>query len=431
MGGDSMKLQMIGCSHQDAAVEFREKISFTSEEASEALALFRERFPSAELVLLSTCNRVELYATGGDNLNVDRDTVAGFLADQHQMPADEVVDQMIYRVGSDAVEHLFTVAASLDSMVVGEAQILSQVKQAYDLACNSGAAGPLTHSVFQAANRAAKRVQHETSIHRRRVSVPSVAVGEVATEVFETLTNKRVVLCGAGEMGEETLRYLKQGGATDICILNRSYERGMALATAFGVESATWDTLGCQILDADLLIGATSATEPILRYNDFRQLQTKRRNRELLILDLAVPRDFEPSIGDLPSVYLYGIDDLQTACERNRRERQKEWPKAKQIITEETERFMQAINHRATGPVIRRLREQAQDIKGDELDRLINKLNLTDTDPAARKEIEKSFDRLINKLLHPPLSSLRDDAAEGHKRGLLEALRHLFQLGED
>lgn len=426
-----MKLQMIGCSHQDAAVEFREKISFTSEEASEALALFRERFPSAELVLLSTCNRVELYATGGDNLNVDRDTVAGFLADQHQMPADEVVDQMIYRVGSDAVEHLFTVAASLDSMVVGEAQILSQVKQAYDLACNSGAAGPLTHSVFQAANRAAKRVQHETSIHRRRVSVPSVAVGEVATEVFETLTNKRVVLCGAGEMGEETLRYLKQGGATDICILNRSYERGMALATAFGVESATWDTLGCQILDADLLIGATSATEPILRYNDFRQLQTKRRNRELLILDLAVPRDFEPSIGDLPSVYLYGIDDLQTACERNRRERQKEWPKAKQIITEETERFMQAINHRATGPVIRRLREQAQDIKGDELDRLINKLNLTDTDPAARKEIEKSFDRLINKLLHPPLSSLRDDAAEGHKRGLLEALRHLFQLGED
>ncbi len=200
-----MKLQMIGCSHHDAAVEFREKISFSADEVSAALVTFREKYPSAELVLLSTCNRIELYATGGNDFHVDQDAVVGFLADQQQLRPDEVVEQMIYRVGSDAVEHLFTVAASLDSMVVGEAQILSQVKQAYDLACNSGAAGPLTHSVFQAANRAAKRVQHETSIHRRRVSVPSVAVGEVAAEVFDTLSNKRVVLCGAGEQGASSL----------------------------------------------------------------------------------------------------------------------------------------------------------------------------------------------------------------------------------
>jgi glutamyl-tRNA reductase len=232
-------------------------------------------------------------------------------------------------------------------------------------------------------------------------------------------------------MGEETLRYLKQAGASDLCVLNRTYERAVALATAFGAESAPWETLTDQIVDADLIIGTTSAADPILTEATFRPLQLKRRNRELLILDLAVPRDFEASIGDLPSVYLYGIDDLQTACERNRRERKKEWPKAKQIITEETERFMQAINHRATGPVIRRLRDQAQEIKSDELDRLINKLQLTNGDQVARKEIEKSFDRLINKLLHPPLSSLRDDAADGHKRGLVEALRQLFQLGED
>ena len=426
-----MKLQMIGCSHHDAAVEFREKISFSADEVNAALVTFREKYPSAELVLLSTCNRVELYATGGNDFHVDQDAVVGFLADQQQLRPHEVVEQMIYRVGSDAVEHLFTVAASLDSMVVGEAQILSQVKQAYDLACNSGAAGPLTHSVFQAANRAAKRVQHETSIHRRRVSVPSVAVGEVAAEVFDTLSNKRVVLCGAGEMGEETLRYLKQAGASDLCVLNRTYERAVALATAFGAESAPWETLTEQIVEADLIIGTTSAAEPIMTEATFRPLHLKRRNRELLILDLAVPRDFEPAIGDLPSVYLYGIDDLQTACERNRRERKKEWPKAKQIIAEETERFMQAINHRATGPVIRRLRDQAQEIKSDELDRLINKLKLSNGDQVARKEIEKSFDRLINKLLHPPLSSLRDDAADGHKRGLVEALRQLFQLGED
>jgi glutamyl-tRNA reductase len=338
---------------------------------------------------------------------------------------------MIYRVGPDAVEHLFTVAASLDSMVVGEAQILSQVKQAYDVACNSGSAGPLTHSVFQAANRVAKRVQQETSIHRRRVSVPSVAVGEVVPEVFDSLSNKRVVLCGAGEMGEEALRYLKQAGASDICVLNRSYERALAVAKAFGTETGLWDSLPEQVVDADLLIGTTSATEPIMDEASFLPLHAKRKNRVLLILDLAVPRDFDASIGQLSNVYLYGIDDLQTACERNRRERQKEWPKAKQIIAEETQRFMQAINHRATGPVIQRLREQAQELKQDELERLINKLQLGELDPSAAKEIEKSFDRLINKLLHPPLASLRDDAAEGHQRGLLEALRHLFNLGDE
>ena len=426
-----MKLQMIGCSHHDAAVEFRERISFTSDQVSQALNAFRQKFPSCEIVLLSTCNRVELYATAGDDVDLDREAVAEFIADQHHLRPDEVVDQMIYRAGPDALEHLFTVAASLDSMVVGEAQILSQVKQAYDLACNSGSAGPLTHSVFQAANRAAKRVQQETSIHRRRVSVPSVAVGEVALEVFDSLSSKRVVLCGAGEMGEETLRYLKQAGASDICVLNRSYERAVALAKAFGTESALWDSLSEQIVDADLLIGTTSATEAILDEATFLPLHAKRKNRVLLILDLAVPRDFDPAIGDLASVYLYGIDDLQTACERNRRERQKEWPKAKQIIAEETERFMQAFNHRATGPVIQRLREQAQELKNDELERLINKLQLAELNPAVRTEIEKSFDRLINKLLHPPLASLRDDAAEGHRRGLLEALRHLFKLGDE
>lgn len=427
-----MKLQMIGCSHRETAVEFREKISFSSpEKIGQALSAFRNRFPRAELVLISTCNRVELYTSADDEDELDRDAVAAFLADQQHLTTDEVVDQMIYRVGPEAVEHLFTVASSLDSMVVGEAQVLSQVKQAYDLACHSGSAGPLTHSVFQAASRAAKRVQQETAIHRRRVSVPSVAVGEVTTEVFDSLKKKRVVLCGAGEMGEETLRYLKQAGASDICILNRNYERAVGLAESFGAQAALWDSLLEQVVRADLLIGTTSAPEPILDLASFLPLHAKRKNRVLLMLDLAVPRDFDPAIGELSSVYLYGIDDLQTACERNRKERQKEWPKAKQIIAEETQRFIQAINHRATGPVIQRLRQQAEELKVDELKRLANKLQTQDLDPAVAREVEKSFDRLINKLLHPPLASLRDDVAEGHQHGLLEALMRLFKLGDD
>ncbi|MBL6723559.1 MAG: glutamyl-tRNA reductase [Rubripirellula sp.] len=425
-----MKLQMIGCSHHDAAVEFREKISFTSEEAGKALGLFRERFPSSEIVLLSTCNRVELYTTSDDQSLVDKNTVASFLAEQQGLSVDEVIDQMIYRSGNQAVEHLFTVASSLDSMVVGEAQILSQVKQAYDLACTWDSVGPLTHGVFQAANRAAKRVQQETDIHRRRVSVPSVAVGEVATEIFDHLADKRIVLCGAGEMGQETLRYLKQAGANNICVLNRNYDRAIRVAESFDATSDLWDSLDRQMLDADLVIGTTSATEPILELETFQPIHAKRGHRLLLILDLAVPRDFDPRIGKLANVYLYGIDDLRNACERNQREREKEWPKAKTIIAEETDKFMQALNHRATGPVIQRLREQAHELKQDELERLINKLKLSEMNPVMVKEIEKSFDRLINKLLHPPLASVRDDAAEGHSKGLLEALRHLFNLGD-
>jgi glutamyl-tRNA reductase len=425
-----MKLQMIGCSHHDAAVEFREKISFTSEEAGKALELFRERFPSSEIVLLSTCNRVELYTTSDDQSSVDKNTVASFLAEQQGLSVDEVIDQMIYRSGNQAVEHLFTVASSLDSMVVGEAQILSQVKQAYDLACTWDSVGPLTHGVFQAANRAAKRVQQETDIHRRRVSVPSVAVGEVATEIFDHLADKRIVLCGAGEMGQETLRYLKQAGANNICVLNRNYDRAIRVAESFDATSDLWDSLDRQMLDADLVIGTTSATEAILELETFQPIHAKRGHRLLLILDLAVPRDFDPRIGKLANVYLYGIDDLRNACERNQREREKEWPKAKTIIAEETHKFMQALNHRATGPVIQRLREQAHELKQDELERLINKLKLSEMNPVMVKEIEKSFDRLINKLLHPPLASVRDDAAEGHSKGLLEALRHLFNLGD-
>ena len=274
---ESMKLQMIGCSHHDTAVEFRERLSLTTDQVRETLGAFRNQFPSAELVLLSTCNRVELYASCNDDTELDAKDVAKFLADRQRLSPDEVFAQMIYRSGDDAVKHLFTVAASLNSMVVGEAQILSQVKQAYELACQNGSAGPLTHVLFQAANRTAKRVQTETSIHRRRVSVPSVAVGEIVPEVFDSLRDKRVLLCGAGEMGEETLRYLKQAGATDICVLNRSQSRAEELAREFDarVDRLGFATPACR--PSRPCIGTTASPEPILSASDYQSLQAQRQ----------------------------------------------------------------------------------------------------------------------------------------------------------
>lgn len=440
-----MTLQMIGCSHHDAAVEIREQLSFSSEHCQLALSQFGERFDGAELVLLSTCNRVELYAAGGPfgagltasessagafSLDEVRSALIEFVAECLEKPADFVAEHMIVRQGREAVDHLFLVAASLDSMVVGEAQILSQVKQAYDLSNLAGATGPVTHIAFQAANRAAKRVQNETTIHRRRLSVPSVAVGEVVPEVFETLRGKRVVLCGAGEMAEETLRYLKSGGSDNLCIVNRGQERAAALASVFGAQTRPLEQLHEQVVAADLLIGTTSAEDPLVDAATFAQLNARRGGRIMLILDLAVPRDFDPEIGDEAGVFLYQIDDLQAACNRNRREREKQWPKAKRILDEEVEQFFTSLQQRATGPVIRRLRERADQVKTAELQRLLGKLNGCG-DPAMQKEIEKSFDRLTNKLLHPPMASLRDDAATGHSRGLLDALRHLFNLGDD
>lgn len=442
------KLQMIGCSHRDAGVEFRERIALSDDAMRTALSNFADRYPDAELVVLSTCNRVELYAgvsgasgSGGNGAGDRGDTpppdavsptaeeLSRFLAETTGASPDEIIERMIYRSDVEAITHLFTVAASLDSMVVGESQILSQVKQAYDLACDRGSAGPLTHAVFQAATRAAKRVQTETKIGRRRTSVPSVAVGEIVPEVFDSLADKVVVVCGAGEMGAETLRYLRDGGATDIRVLNRSYERAVDLARSHGGRAERWQSLHEMVIAADVLIGTTSAPSFILDAATFESLAS-RRSGVLLMLDLAVPRDFDPAIGQSDGVYLYSVDDLQTACRRNQALREKEWPRAQSIIDEETGKLIESLRHRSTGPVITRLRSQAAEIKALELKRLMNKLSNSPVDPAAAAEIEKSFDRLINKLLHPPLASIKDDAADGHSKGLVEALKHLFNLGD-
>jgi glutamyl-tRNA reductase len=428
---------MIGCSHQTAAVDFREQLSFTGDQAREAISAFRTRFPQCELVLLSTCNRVELYTAAGESApghdldgGPDRSEVLEFLAQQRHISVDRLMATMMYRSGTEAVSHLFAVAASLDSMVVGETQILSQVKEAYDLACSSGSAGPLTHAAFQAASRVAKRVQRETTIHRKRVSVPSVAVGEVASEFFETLAGKTVVLMGAGDMGRETMRYLLDAGADDIRILNRSPERAESLAGEFGGRVMPWGDLDRALVDADVVVGTTSAPEPIITLDRFKAISPQRYDRVLLILDLAVPRDVDPAVGKLDDVYLYSVDDLQAACERNRQERQRQWPKAKKIIDEETLRFVSELHHRSTGPVIQRLREHAEDIRMEEWVRLNNKLSQMNVSDDARREIEKSLDRVVNKLLHPPLASLREAAMDGHQSSLLAAIKRLFSLGD-
>ncbi len=422
-----MKLQMVGCSHHNSSLEVRERLAFSTEQARQALSLLRQRFPDSEAVLLSTCNRTELYtAADKDGRCPSHHDVVEFLAEFHGLNSMEIFDDLFERTGEDAVRHLFTVAASLDSMVVGEAQILSQVRQAYELAKAEQHAGTLMNAIFENARRVGKRVATETAINQKRVSIPSVAVAEFAKQIFERFDDKRVLVIGAGEMAEETITYLRDEGARVITVINRNLDRAEQLAGRMGGRAAAWEQMDALLVEADLIVSTTGAPRPIVTLEDFKRIEHDRYQRTLFILDLAVPRDFEPVIGDRLGVYLYSIDDLRTVCDANRAAREREWPKAERIIEEETVRFMTELHHRATGPTIRRLKERARELKDDELRRLMNKLG--ELEPRSRDEIQRAFDRLINKLLHPPLESLRDEAQQGTPHGLLDALKRLFQL---
>jgi glutamyl-tRNA reductase len=421
-----MTVQVLGCSHQNASVSVRERLAFSPEQTRFALDAFRQEHPKVEVVLLSTCNRVELYAATENGLALTRRQLAKFLAGSHGMDPGEILEHLYEQAGREAVRHLFIVASSLDSMVVGEPQILSQVKQAYQLATRQEATGPLTHAAFQAALKVARRVAGETAIHQRRVSIPSVAVADFAQQIFERFDDKRILVIGAGEMAEETLRYLKDEGAKDVVVVNRSLRRAADLAGRWDGRTAPWEELLEVLATADLVISTTGAQKPVVTREQFLGVEASRRGRPLFVLDLAVPRDFDPAVGDRPGVYLYSIDDLRAACQRNRKERDKELPKAMRIIELETDRFMTDLYHRATGPIIKRLREGWHEPMERELERLFNKL--PGLDDRARSEICHSFDRLVNKLLHPPLESLRVECRQGAPHSLLEAMATLFQL---
>ena len=421
-----MNLLVVGCSHHNAPIETRERLAFSDDQARAALEQFASRFAGVEAVLLSTCNRVELYTATESGDAPSMDQLAAFLAGFHGRGAEEFLPYLYYHVDCDAARHLFTVASSLDSMVLGEPQILAQVKQAYQLAAERENVGPLLHAAFQAALRVARRVAGETGVHRHRVSIPSVAVADFAEQIFERFDDKKTLVIGAGDMAEETLQYLRDAGARDVTVVNRSPDRAKELAGRWRGKVLPWERLGEGLAAADLVISATGAAAPIVTVEQFAAVASVRGGRPLFVLDLAVPRDFEPSVGARPDVYLYSVDDLREACRRNRRERDKELPAAERIIVEETDRFIADLRHRASGPVIQQIREQWRKPKEEELERLWNKL--PNLDESARDEIRQSFDRLVNKLLHPPLESLRDESRHGIPSAMLDAITKLFRL---
>lgn len=423
-----MNLLALYCTHETTPLATRERLAFASRDRiQQAYAELKRRIPEGEAVILSTCNRVEIYlASPEEEPEVLRDHLARFLSDFHQVPLEEFVGKLEAATGSEAVWHLFDVISSLNSMVLGEPQIVNQVRQAYRESEEFGACGPMVHSLFQSAIRLSGRVRSETRLAEGRVSIASVAVGDFAKRIFDNFADKLVLIVGAGEMAEETLRYLKDEGVRNVVVVNRSLERAERLAHEWGGRAEPWETLDRWMGYADVIVSTTGADKPIVDVARFRKARSSSGGRDAIIIDLGAPRDFEPAVGQLDAVFLYDIDSLSRTCEENRRARVREIEHARQIISEELQRFMAEYHHRASGDVLTRLMDDWHGISKDELGRLFNKLpHLT---PKDREAIERTTERIVNKLLHPPLTVLKDEAREGTPHGLINALKRLFRL---
>ncbi|GIX02525.1 MAG: glutamyl-tRNA reductase [Thermogutta sp.] len=421
-----MHIRVVGCSHRTTPLEIREKLAFGLQEVPAVLRAWREQMGPTEAVLLSTCNRVELYlASDTYPLPPVGETIDFILGSRGQK--QEEWERYFYSYDlEDAVRHLFRVAAGLDSMVLGEPQILNQVKQAYQMAVDHEMVGAIFHQTFQYALKAARRVASETSIQQRRVSIPSIAVAEFARAIFEHFEDKLTLVIGAGEMAEETLRYLREEGARRIIVINRHFERAQELAARWEGEARPWDELWNTLREADVVVSTTGSSQPIVKRESLAPVIATRPERPLFVLDLALPRDFEPSVGDIPGVYLYCLDDLQEVCQRNREARDRELPHAYAIVDQEVSALLSTLYRRAATPVIQQLRAEWDAVKEEELRRLWQKY--PNLDPQLKADIEKSFDRLVAKLLHPPLASIHEHSHASSPHELLDALRKLFRL---
>lgn len=429
-----MNLQVVYCNHQTTNLAVRGRLGFTPQDLPRAYQELRKHFPrSEEWVVLSTCNRVEVYTAqeSPEHAPTHRE-LAEFMARFHNVPVQDFFDDLLERTGPDAVRHLFLVASSLDSMVLGEPQIVAQVKEAYALARDNMAVGALTNPLFQRALNVAKRIRTETALAEGRVSIASVAVGDFGKSIFDRFDDKTVLVIGAGEMAAETLRYLKEEGASRILVTNRTVERAESLAETWGGTVVPFERLDESLAVADVIVSTTGAEPQLVSVDRFRRARARGESKHgesktVFILDLGVPRDFDPRIRDLDeNVFLYCIDDLEAICLQNRRERVKEVEKGLLIVEQETDRFMTEVTHRATGPIIKRLREQCGEVVEQELKRLFDRLPRLEPD---RKEIERTIEQIVNKLLHPPLEALRDEARKGGTpHGLLDALKRLFHL---
>ena len=423
-----MNLVTIGCNFRSAPVAVREKLAFGDAKVDRALDELVARY-DCEAVIVSTCNRVELYlARPVTDLPLTVDLIAEFLGEFHGLLADDVRPHLEEWRDGEAVRHLFRVAASLDSMLVGEGQIAGQVKRAYEGAHARSAPGPLLNALFQSAFAVAKRVRSETGISRGHVSVASVAVDYVK-EVFTRFDDKTILVIGAGKMGALTLRHLRGLRPRQILVTNRSPEKAATVAAECGGTAVPWDQLDGACAQADIILSTTGAEPQIMPRRRWDAILARRGGGTVVVLDIAIPRDFDPRIHDGDRTCVFNIDDLQSIREKTLAERRSHVAPAEAIVEQEQRKFLKEWTRRRNGPVIARLTRDCDAKRQAIVGQLLIKLNgrLTDDE---KRYLEKAFHLMQNQFLHGPISALEEAAREGQGGTMLDALRKLFRLPE-
>jgi glutamyl-tRNA reductase len=421
-----MRLLITGVNHKTAPVEVREKLAFDPQALGGALADLMSCGGVAEGVILSTCNRVEVAVTARTGCD-PQDDVDEFLSASRRVPLGEISPHLYHFVDEEAIGHLFRVAASLDSMVVGEPQILGQLKAAYAVAKSHGTIAGFLELVLTRAFSVAKRVRTETGIGESAVSVSYAAV-ELAREIFGSLADKRVMIVGAGKMSELAAQHLHRSGATRIFVTNRTRERAREMAELFEGTIVEYDRFLASLPEMDIVITSSGAPFYIIQKTQMRRVIDARKNKPMFLIDIAVPRNIEPSVNEVDNVFLYDIDDLQRVVESNVGERRKRAEQAEAIIGAEVERMIARLKAREVAPTIVSLQEQLEHIRLAEVARLRGKLGpLTQQQEEAIEALTRG---LIAKIAHGPISELRRQAAQPDGVQTIDAIRKAFRLDD-
>ncbi len=417
-----MNILAIGLNHKTAVIEIREKLAFDGTKLAEAITILKKSHDVKEHLILSTCNRVEIYA-------VVKDTASGieylkqFLSDFHKVP-HEPLDKALYVYSEGkALKHIFRVASSLDSMVVGEPQILGQLKDAFDLALKNKSTGVFLNKLMKKTISVAKRIRTETKIAESAVSISFAAV-ELAKKIFEELLTKTVMLIGAGEMAELAARHLINNGAKEVLVTNRTYERAEEVAGEFNGKVVDFDKFQDELIHTDIVICSTGAPNYILLKEPMQNIMKQRKNMPMFIIDISVPRNIDPEINDIDNVYLYDIDDLEGVININIQERNKEAEKAGMIVDNEVDSFLKWQASLSSVPVIVALRDRAETIKKQELEKCFKKLGHLNGEDI--KSIESLTTSIINKLIHLPIAALKSEIED--KDIMVDIIRRAFDL---
>lgn len=417
-----MNILVIGLNHKTASVEIREKVAFGGEKLAEAVNILKNAPQVKESIVLSTCNRVEIYA-GAPGSDRGAEAIKQFIADFHRVQKDALENALYIHQGTEAVKHVFRVASSLDSMVVGEPQILGQLKDAYDFALKNRSTGVYLNRLMKKAVSVAKRIRTETRIAESAVSISYAAV-ELAKKIFEDLPTKSFMLIGAGEMAELAAKHLINNGVQDVFVTNRTYERAEELAKEFDGKVVPFGSFIDALLHTDIVICSTGAPDYILRMDQLQHTMKERKQRPMFIIDISVPRNIDPGINDLDNVYLYDVDDLQGVVDTNVKERGKEAEKAERIVAEEVQAFLRWQESLAATPTIVALREKAERIRKEEFEKLIRKMGPVEEDKV--KAIEYLSTSIVNKLIHFPTSALKTEKED--REVMIDMAKRLFQL---